>query len=615
MALSQRNALALMVAVLLLGAGVLMHSLTDTSLWADEGWTIAASGEDSPVEVISAWVADDVHPPLFFIGLWGWRQFTGDTLFEMRYYSVLLTLIGTAIMYRLGRAMFSPMAGILAALFYTLHDLVIVLTQEVRHYPQQMMLTALAMWLYWRFWERPTRSRGVAFALAGTALIYSHYWGGFVLLTLGLHALITHRHNFRPYLVANLAIGVLYAAWLPVIYHQITLERPNGLPHALDNSWVVYKTLTYQLVGIPEVFWLVLAVVGILGTFSTADRKCWRPTPASILPAAVIVLTVGLSLLLNTDYPSLSWRSLAVIIPSICLLAAHALAQFRWREQMVMVSFVLICALTTTSAGPVIRPPWPAMSDFLVTHSTRDDLILLELDTDEFAFDYYLDHSGADLRHVSTETKREANPAEFGVYLDQLLADETGVWVAKLDWPYYDIRGDLAARGFVPTATPITWPATVGRPIEAWRYDRPPQGEPWATFDDVLQLFHPVVDAHANQITVNMLWSPNAKPAWNYTVSVFLLNTEGGLACPTDCQHDSYPFENRSPTLGWESGGLYFDSHSLNIANLPAGRYQIGMKVYYFTDTNFTQLQIAPSSDCSANPACEYIIVDTLEIN
>lgn len=305
MARSQKNALALMVAVLLLGAGVWIHGLTDTSLWADEGWTIAASSEDSPVEVISAWVADDVHPPLFFIGLWGWRQFMGDTIFEMRYYSVLLTLIGTAIMFRLGRAMFSPTAGILAALFYSLHDLVIVLTQEVRHYPQQLMLTALAMWLYWRFWQRPTRGKSIAFALAGAALIYSHYWGGFVLLTLGLHALFTRRQNFRPYLLAHLAIGVLYAAWLPVIYHQITLERPNGLPHALDNSWMVYKTLAYQLVGIPEAFWLVLAAVGILGTFTATDPKRWRPTVASILPAAVVILTVGLSLLLNTDYPSL----------------------------------------------------------------------------------------------------------------------------------------------------------------------------------------------------------------------------------------------------------------------------------------------------------------------
>ncbi len=617
MARSQKNSLARVVpivAVLLLGAGVLIHGLTDTSLWADEGWTIAASSEDSPVEIISVWVADDVHPPLFFVGLWGWRQFTGDTIFEMRYYSVLLTLIGTAIMFRLGRAMFSPVAGILAALFYTLHDLVIVLTQEVRHYPQQLMLTTLAMWLYWRFWERPTRSKGIAFAIAGAALIYSHYWGGFVLLVLGLHALLTRRQNFRPYLVANLAIALFYAAWLPAIYHQITLERPNGLPHALDNSWVVYKTLAYQLVGIPEAFWLVLAMVGILGTFATPDRHRWRPTPASMLPAAVAVVTVGLSLLLNTEYPSLSWRSLAVIIPSLCLLAAHALAQFRWREQWVMVTFVVIYALTTTSAGPVIRPAWPAMSDFLINHTTSADLILFELDTDEFAVGYYLDHSGADLRHVSTETKREIDPLHFGAYLDQLLADETGVWVAKLDWPYYDIRGDLAARGFVPTAAPVTWPSYVGRPIEAWRYDRPPQGEPRTTFDGVLQLFRPRVDAHADQITVNLLWSPNAKPAWNYTVSVFLLNMGGGLACSEGCQHDSYPLENRSPTQNWEAGGLYFDSHTLNTPDLPAGQYQVGVKVYYFTDADFTQLTIAPASDCSANAACEFILLEPVEI-
>lgn len=604
---------ALMVVILLLGAGVLLHDLTATSLWADEGWTIAATNEDSPVEIVSEWVAEDVHPPLFFIGLWAWRQFTGDTIFEMRYYSVLLVLIGIAIMYRLGRAMFSEGAGLLAALFFALHDLVIVLTQEVRHYPQQLTLTGLAMWLYWRFWEKPTRNTGIAFTLSGAALIYSHYWGALVLLALGLHALYTRRQNFRPYLFANLGIAILYLAWLPVLYHQVTLERPNGLPHALQNSWVVYKTLAYQLVGIPEAFWFMLAACGILGTFATAQYKKWRPTPASILPALVIILTVGLSLLINVEYPSLSWRSLAVIIPSFILLAAHALAQFRPREQFVIVTFVVIYALTTTSAGPVLRPAWPALSDFLLDHTTRDELILFELDTDEFAVGYYLENSAAGVRYVSTETEREANPTKFGAYLDEVLADETGVWVAKLDWPYYDIRADLAARGFVSTAAPLTWPSYVGRPIETWRYDRPPQDDSRTVFGEVMQLFRPSVTSYDDHVTVNFLWSPTEKPEWNYTVSVFLLNEGGGLACST-CQHDSYPFEYRSPTLNWEAGGFYFDSHVLNTENLAAGRYQVGVKVYFFTDTNFTQLEIAPASDCSANEACEYIILESIEI-
>lgn len=160
---------------LLLGAALLIVGLTETSLWSDEGWTIAASAEANPLHIITEWAAVDVHPPLFFINLSIWRLFVGDTVLELRYFSVLVSLVGVALAYRMGSEMFGRRAGLLAALFYALHDLIAVLTQEVRHYPQQILLALLVPGLYWRFWQRPDRWRGAAFALGGAALLYTHY--------------------------------------------------------------------------------------------------------------------------------------------------------------------------------------------------------------------------------------------------------------------------------------------------------------------------------------------------------------------------------------------------------------------------------------------------------
>jgi hypothetical protein len=603
-----------LLAALLLGFAVLVHNLEGTALWSDEGWTIAATDDGSPLITVRDWVAVDVHPPLFFIGLNGWRVFTGETILEMRYFSVLISAVGMALAYALGRSLFSPRAGALAALFYGLHDLVKVLTQEVRHYSAQLAVVMLALWLYWRFWQKPTRGRGIAFALGGAALLYTHYWGGFILLAAALHALITRRGKLRPFVFAFGGIGLLFAPWLPVLYSQITLERPGGLPHALDNTREAFATLIYQLVGIPELFWIILAVIGGLGVFVfCGERPHWRrwlPAPNGLLLLLAALLTPALSILLNVFYPTLSFRSLAVIVPVVIVLAAHGLSRFRAPERTALVVFVVLYSLSTMSAGPVPRAPWPQMAAYLAEHTAGDEIALLELNFDDHALAYYLRRSPGDTAYALTQTERDFRPATYGDYLERALDGRSGVWVAQLGWDHIrHIRPALEERGFVTSAPPLAYEPYVGYPIELWRFDRPPQGEPRAVFDEVLALLRSSTGAHENGVTVNLLWSPLAEPEHNYTISTFVLGAGGAFA-----NHDGFPLHGESPSLHWQTDGLYFDTHFIETAGLPPGEYQVGVQVYYFVDTGFTEIENVSVSDCSDDPDCRFIIIDTVVI-
>jgi hypothetical protein len=601
------------VGILILAAVVLIVDLNGISLWADEGWTIAATAEPNPAAVVEEWVLDDVHPPLYFVLLNIWRQFTGDTIFEMRYFAVLVTLVAVAAMYRLGAALFSVQAGLLAAFLFAVHDLVTVLTQEVRHYSLQQTLTVLTMWLYWRFWQHPTRNRGIAFALAGVALLYTHYWGGFVLLALGVHALITRLQVLRPYILANIGIAALYLPWVPAIYHQITIERPGGLPHALDNSWVVYETLANQLTGVPEWFWIVLAVGGVAGSIRGTQWRAWLPSAATGMLTLVVVLTIGLSLLINTQYPTLSFRSLAVVVPALMVLAAHTLAQFHLRELVVVMAFVVVHSLAITGAAPVERPPWPGLAEFLDERSTSADAVLLEMDTDDLPLMYYLERDNLAAATLSTETIRLHSPERYRERLADTLVTQDGVWLAKFGFFAYDPRPEITAHGFVQSAPPIRdfGRYADGRPIELYRFDRPAE-EPLVSFGDTLQLMRESVAVDEEMVTLNLLWLPRQTPEWNYTISTFLLDANGR---PTGPPSDSYPFNGRSPTLDWEAGNFYFDTHQHAIRDLPAGAYQVGVKVYYFLDPAFTRLEIAPASDCSDEPDCEFVIIDSITVN
>ncbi|GAB4513998.1 MAG: hypothetical protein OHK0046_15460 [Anaerolineae bacterium] len=605
--------LASLVLVLLLAFVVLTNGLLNEGLWADEGWTIAATDEPHPVAVVSDWVVIDVHPPLFFMALNVWRQFTGDTLFEMRYFSVLLSLLAVAVSYRLGAALFGVRAGIFAALFYALHDLVRALTQEVRHYPAQMLVSALALWLYWRFWQKPTLARGLAFVLGGAALLYTHYWGIFVLTALALHALITRWRAFRshlqPLVLGFIAIALLYLPWLPILYNQITLERPGGLPHALENNRTVYAVLTYQLLGVPELLWVVLGVVGVVTVFGGAVRKWW-PSAASLAPLLVVLLTPALSLLLNVFYPTLSFRALAVIVPAVVVLAAHGLARFRPREQMVMLAFIVLYSLSTTSAGPAVRAPWPQVAADLAAQATSNDVILLELDTDVHSVAYYLEQSGADVNVIKSEDIRDFHPDDYASVMQSALSMYDGVWVAKLGWPPLngDIRPELTAQGYVETAPEHDYGLHIDRPILLWRLDRIPSGEPLTIYGDELRLLQADVTRHPDHVTVNALWSPVIPPTRDYTMSVFLRGGE------TFRNVDSQPMQGRSVTSTWQPERLYFDSSAIATDGLPAGTYQVGIQVYSFTDNTFSQIENLPAVDCSDDPDCRFIIVGEVEI-
>ena len=607
-----------MLPILLLGAALFILGSTDQPLWADEGWTIAATDEAHPLAVVSEWVAEDVHPPLFFMALNAFRFFIGDTLFEMRTFSIFLSLIGVAVAYRAGLALFGVRAGLFAGLFYALHDLVRALTHEVRHYPGQMLLATLAIWLYWRFYTNPTRGRGLAFVLAGAALIYTHYWGGLVLIGLAVHALMTHRDKLpalQRHIIAFAAIGLLYLLWLPVLYNQITLERPGGLPHALENNSTVYAVLTFQLIGIPELFWVVLAVVGSMAAFRARPLRWW-PSTRTLAPLLVVLAVPSLSLLINLAYPTLSFRAMAVVVPAVILLAAHGLSQFGGREQAALLAFVLLFGLSTTSAGPVIRAPWPDVTDYLTAHTDSSDVVLLELDTDEYIVSYYLDQSDTATAYAHSETFRVQNPNDYDAFLAEHLRDADGVWVAKLGWPglesEYDIRPDLAARGWVQSAPEIDqFGIYIDRPILLWRMDRPlnnGDADPVATYADTLHLLRATADVDPAGVTVNMLWQTDTPIEAEYTTSVLIFDQDGAVVT----NQDGRPLAGLSPTSTWEPGRPYYD-HAF-FADLPPGDYRVGVLVYQFTDETFSEISQLTASDCSDDPACYYVIVDEVVI-
>ena len=83
------------------------------SVWWDEGWSVALARMS--VAQMAESTAHDVHPPLYYLALQAWRLLAGDGEYALRFLSLWFGVLLVPLAYRLGRAVLSPVAGLLAA--------------------------------------------------------------------------------------------------------------------------------------------------------------------------------------------------------------------------------------------------------------------------------------------------------------------------------------------------------------------------------------------------------------------------------------------------------------------------------------------------------------------
>src|SRR5690606_33515526 len=329
------------------------------SLWADEGWTLVLT-EGPGLGDVTRTMAADQHPPLFFVLFRIWRTLTGESEFALRYFSVLISMIGVAAIYLLGRGLFGPLAGALAALLLALADLPIDLAQEVRHYGLMATLAIVSSVYYVRVWRRSTRAARIGYVLSSLALLYTHYLGAFVLLAQGVHFLLFARGRRRVldglFLFAAVALGFL--PWVPVVLVQnsVRWDDPLYFRNSVPNSPETYRAVRTALLGSHYGLMFALLLLGLVYvTFRRTNgfesvRVSLRPLWVTAYPALWIVLMVGLTVAINARRQFLTERNFVLIAPAIAVLVAHGLTNLQRVGRALLVAVIVVVGLTTVDA-------------------------------------------------------------------------------------------------------------------------------------------------------------------------------------------------------------------------------------------------------------------------
>ena len=277
---------------------------------------------------LAEWTADDIQPPLYYALVAGWTRLTGTGEWALRFPSVAFGLAMVALAYALGRRLFGPAAGWVAALLGALHPLWVYYAQEARMYTLLTALGMLAGYALLRVLastQEPGAARQrltwwAAFVGASIALLYTHYFAAFLLLAFALFFVLalafqpgrkstgatTARRLLAEGAVAGLLVVVAYLPWLPnalrrfqvdASYWQGTLKLDEAIRH-IAISFTTGETMLEQQ-AIP-LAWGMALLAGVclvaLAWTAVASRRSQVAGQQSSVNGQGSVLTSGSSI-------------------------------------------------------------------------------------------------------------------------------------------------------------------------------------------------------------------------------------------------------------------------------------------------------------------------------
>ena len=145
---------AVIAAILAVYIALRFWNLTTSCLWFDEIFSIHAA-EHSWNSILSFVAQDLIHPPLFYLLLKIWIALGGESLFWLRLFPVLFSILAIFPFLALCRELKLDLwPKIIAFLFFAVNGSLIKYSQEVRMYSLLLCLSLFSIWLFARYFQR-----------------------------------------------------------------------------------------------------------------------------------------------------------------------------------------------------------------------------------------------------------------------------------------------------------------------------------------------------------------------------------------------------------------------------------------------------------------------------
>ncbi len=344
MKLNEKSWLIILAFICLVYVLLRFWHLTDSCLWFDEIFSVHAALRDW--QNLFWFVAQDlIHPPLFYVFLKLWISVGGESLFWLRFFSVFFSIIALVPFYLLCRQLKLKYPTIALSLtFLAVSGSLIKYAQEVRMYSLLLCLSLLSMWLLARFLNV---GKGILFlTLVNILLVYTHYFGWFIVLAEVFAVLVLQRIKIRQILIMFGLTAISFVPWLIAVFQAATINanisqnlgwasKPN-VPTLFQFLFDLFEPFYYQQSNVNATS-IYLITVPLLLVFATAlvfyfvnwKAETEKEKNAFYFLLIFIATPILLAFIASWILPVSIWgtRHLIIVFVPLAILAAKALSE------------------------------------------------------------------------------------------------------------------------------------------------------------------------------------------------------------------------------------------------------------------------------------------------
>ncbi|TAE22836.1 MAG: hypothetical protein EAZ92_15325 [Candidatus Kapaibacterium sp.] len=351
----------LLSALMLLAFALRWVDISTESLWVDEIYSYRQAIK--PIANIIANSQADVHPPVYYILLHCWAMLFGTSEAGLRGFSLFCGVLAVPLMYLLGKRVWNPRIGMIAAFLLAISHFHIHYSQETRSYSYLVLVSIGGMLGFMRLWDEIrenirtgnttliSRQTALLFVFAHILLLYSHFFALF--LVVAENVFVASLWFFRKdvflrfwkrWFILQVVLLLIFTPWLNVLYWQIQavqqgfwIDRPTVF--VLGETLVEYcGSLLASLVMMPL---LVLAFVEIRSQNSrNAEGKAtmlYRIQSSEPLHIWFLWLCVTLTILIPfvkslKGTPIYYVKYTIPALPAFLLLVAKGVDAWEWRR-------------------------------------------------------------------------------------------------------------------------------------------------------------------------------------------------------------------------------------------------------------------------------------------
>ena len=291
--------------------------------WMDEGLSVGIASHD--FFDIPGLLKQDGSPPLYYLLLHLWMNAVGDSEQQTHALSLLFALASIPTALWAGWSLWGLRAGLIAAALAAVSPFLTAYGQETRMYSLVGLLSIVAAASFVHAFLHRRRRYVPVFAVALTAMLYTHNWALFFAVGAALAVVpcVYRRDDSRSVLRdAALAFGgaaLLFLPWLPTLLYQ---AAHTGAPWTQSPRFGVVVQVSRGLFGGSGAF-VALVIGGALG-FRGVVRNVRSTEMRTIVALLTMALaTLALAWLLSQLSPAWNVRYFGAVLGPLLLAAAY----------------------------------------------------------------------------------------------------------------------------------------------------------------------------------------------------------------------------------------------------------------------------------------------------